>query len=132
MCCVHDRAFTTENPNFRSENAAVYSTAGDKYRLTLINISGVQGWFEPNSLPRPSKKMGILLVPSNCHCNLEDIDEQGRCTRDWHHKCSDGTERHYKKGEWSNNMLAGWRAARDNFEHEWDAEISLGPGEGMD
>ena len=22
--------FTTENPNFRSENAAVYSTAGDK------------------------------------------------------------------------------------------------------
>ena len=117
--------FTTENPNFRSENAAVYSTAGDKYRLTLINISGVQGWFEPNSLPRPSKKMGILLVPSNCHCKLEDIDEQGRWTRDWHHKCSDGSEKHYTKGEWANNMLAGWRAARDNFEREWDGEVRV-------
>ncbi len=57
--------FRSENPNFRSENAAVYSTAGDKYRLILINTSGVQGWFEPNSLPRPSKKMGILLVPGH-------------------------------------------------------------------
>ena len=43
--------------------------------------------------------------------------------RDWNHKCSDGSEKHYKTGDWAKNMLASWRAARDKFESLWTEEF---------
>ena len=43
------------------------SSAGDKYRVTLINVSGVEHWFDPRQAPTPSKKKSILLVPCARH-----------------------------------------------------------------
>ena len=45
----------------------VATSAGDKYRLTLINISGVEGWFDPSESPKPRKQKSILLVPCSRH-----------------------------------------------------------------
>ena len=104
--------FATENNEFRNSVSGQYTSAGDKYRLTLVNISGVENWFKPGAELRPCKKMLILLVPCSSHCRLEDIDVDGRWVRYWSHKCSDGSEKHYKKGDWAKNMLASWRAAR--------------------
>ena len=34
---------------------ASYSSAGDKYRLTLVNLSSVRGWFNPSEAPASFK-----------------------------------------------------------------------------
>ena len=115
--------FGEDNPEFRDQCSAMYTTAGDKYRLTLINISGVEGWFDPEQTPRPVKKQCILLVPSSTHARLEYIDKEGKWNRDWGYKCSDGSERVFKEGESAKNLLAGWRKARDEYEHEWETEV---------
>ena len=115
--------FCEDNPEFRDQCSAMYTTAGDKYRLTLINISGVEGWFDPEQTPRPVKKQCILLVPSSTHARLEYIDKEGKWNRDWGYKCSDGSERVFKEGESAKNLLAGWRKARDEYEHEWETEV---------
>ena len=39
--------FGEDNPEFRDQCSEMYTTAGDKYRLTLINISDAKGWFDP-------------------------------------------------------------------------------------
>ena len=115
----------TNNKSFRDEQVAQYTTAGDKYRLTLVNISGVEGWFNPRVQPRPLKKRGILLVPCSSHCRLEDIGKDGTWLRDWSHKCSDGTEKHYVQGTKVGNLMQGWRNARDNYEGSpsWASEF---------
>ena len=62
-----------KNKCYRDEQVAQHTTAGDKYRLTLVNISGVEGGFNPRLQPRPRQKRGILIVPCSSHCKLEDI-----------------------------------------------------------
>ena len=43
---------TAENPKFVDKRAAaMYTSAGDKYRLTLINISYVKNWWKPGATP---------------------------------------------------------------------------------
>ena len=63
-----------ERPSSRGEVAAQYCTSGDKYRLTLINASWVENWFDPAEAPRARKGKSILLVPSRWQCKLSDMD----------------------------------------------------------
>ena len=37
----------------------IATSAGDKYRVTLINISAVENWFNPSEPPKPRKKKHI-------------------------------------------------------------------------
>ena len=61
--------FVEENPQFVDKGAAaMYTSAGDKYRLTLINISTVKNWWKPGATPEPGKPKCILLVPAKTHC----------------------------------------------------------------
>ena len=39
--------FDQANPDVLEQVRAKYSSAGDKYRLTLVNISSVEGWLNP-------------------------------------------------------------------------------------
>ena len=107
---------TNDNPTFRGQCSGQYTTAGDKYRLTLVNLSGVEGWFNPSVEPRGIKKKGVLIVPCSTHCRLEDISAEGKWVRDWSHMCSDGTLKHYKQDHNVGSLMCGWRAARDQAE----------------
>ena len=57
------------------------------------------------------------------HCRPEWIDKEGKWTRDWSHKCSDGSTKEYVEGESAKNLLLYWRLARDRGEHSWDEHI---------
>ncbi len=108
-----------QNEDVRGQVESCYSSAGDKYRLTLINISGVEGWFEPNESPRASKKRSILLVPCARHCRVSDMDlETGQWLRDVQYEKSDGEQEHFKQGESVGALLLGWRRALLEFEPE--------------
>ena len=96
---------------------AAYSSAGDKYRLTLINISGVENWFDPSETPRAVKKKSILLVPSAKHIKIRDIDLETRLfKRSVEYKTSTGDEVKYEEGQPVGNLLAGWISGLLEFE----------------
>ena len=100
------------NADIEGQVKSVYSSAGDKYRLTLINISGVENWFNPSESPKSVKKRSILLVPCSKHVRLSDMDlESGEWLRDVEVHNQDGTVSSYKKGESSGQLLRGWRTA---------------------
>ena len=48
-----DSSASREGPKQDKEDkAAAYSSAGDKYRITLIDISGLENWSKPAAAPR--------------------------------------------------------------------------------
>ena len=48
----------------------------------MVNISGVEHWFDPTRDPVAPKKRSIMLVPSAKHCRLSDMDlEKGTWLR---------------------------------------------------
>lgn len=49
-----------------------YHAAGDKHRLTLVNMSYVKNWFMPNAQVEWGKPKCILLVFSSTHVRSED------------------------------------------------------------
>ena len=59
-----------------------YHTGGDKHRLTLVNISKIEGWFDPARKPVPKKEVCILIVFCEYHAKLEDIDDSHRWIKD--------------------------------------------------
>ena len=69
-----------EHPNLKEQADAKYSSGGDKYRLTLVTISGVKNWFKHGVEPEPYKPRQGLLVPCNYHCRLDDISPEGTWT----------------------------------------------------
>ena len=116
------------NPAFKAQCTSSYTSGGDKYRLTLINISAVEQWFDSSSTPLPVKKRLVLLVPCSEHCKLQDIDKEGKWIRDWSTKTTSGEILLYKKGESARNKLLTWRATRDalleeNEDHEFMFEV---------
>ena len=113
-----------ENPHFKDQGASTYTTGGDKYRLTLVNISGVEHWWDSSKAPRPVKKKLVLLVHCSEHCKMQDIDENGDWVRDWSLKLRSGEEKHFKKGESARGKLASWRKA---FEAKKAADPSYDP-----
>ena len=100
-----------EDPGFKDQSTSTYTTGGDKYRLTLVNISGVEHWWDSSRDPSPVKRKLILLVHASEHCKLSDIDEHGNWVRDWKLKLRSGAEKHFKKGESAKGKLVGWRKA---------------------
>ena len=55
--------FFGDYENRQEQVQAAYSSAGDKYRLTLINFSSVRKWLKPTDVPTSYKGKSILLVP---------------------------------------------------------------------
>ena len=87
---------------------ASFSSAGDKYRLTLINISGVEGWCDPAETLRVVKKKSILLVPSSKHIRIRDIDLLTRkFKRDVKYTTSAGETIEFKEGDPIGQNLSG-------------------------
>ena len=113
-----------DHREYKGQVDAAYSSAGDKYRITLVNISGVEGWFEASEAPRASKKRSILLVPCGKHCRVSDMDlERGEWLRDVQYERTDGEMQIFKAGEKVGNLLAGWRVALLKFTEQERAEI---------
>jgi hypothetical protein len=100
--------FGQEHPESRPQVQATYSTAGDKYRLTLINVSGVEKWFDPSTSPIPIKRKCVLLVFCQVHAKLQDISEDGKWLRDVSYPKSDGTIASFKTGEPVGHILSSW------------------------
>ena len=92
--------FFEKHKDKQGQIEAVYLTAGNKYRVTLVDISGVENWLQPSVAPRAEKLRSILLVPCGKHCKLSDMDlGTGQWIRDVKYDRSDGTTEHFKKGE---------------------------------
>ena len=105
-----------DHPDSKAQVDQMYSSAGDKYRLTLINISAVEGWFDPSKTPTSAKKRSVLLVPCARHCKVSDMDlEAGTWARDVTYQRSDGETEHFKAGEPLGALLKGWRSALLEF-----------------
>ena len=98
--------FFEDHSNQVEQVEASYSSAGDKYRITLINISAVEGWFDPSRDPKSVKGKSILLVPSKWHCRVSDMDiENGVWLRDVEYPTSEGEIRKFEKGTSTRGLL---------------------------
>ena len=110
------QAFMDETRGPSAQVKAMYSTSGDKYRVTLLNISGVEDWFDPEKAPRSTKRRSILIVPCAKHCRVSDMDlETKTWRRDVQYRKSDGSEEHFKQGDPVGQMLRGWTSALDQM-----------------
>ena len=116
--------FCEAHADMKSQTDAVYSSAGDKYRLTLINMSAVENWFHPTESPTPVKKRTVLLVPSTVHCRLSDMDlEKATWLRNVTYECNDETTRSFKKGDPLDRLLIHWRNALLQLEPHERVEV---------
>ena len=87
--------------------------------MTLINISAVEGWFDPSRQPKSAKKRSVLLVPCARHCKISDMNlEQGTWLRDVTYERSDGETEHFRAGEPVGALMKGWRNALLEFSKE--------------
>ena len=94
-----------------------YSAAGDKYRLSLINISAVKNWFNPDKAPRAAKKKSVLLIPCKKHIKIRDIGLKTRTFKyDIEYQTQGGETFNFEKGKPVGQLLSGWLSALDQFE----------------
>ena len=111
--------FYGEYENRQEQVKAAYSSAGDKYRITLINFSSVRNWFKPSEAPTSYKGKSILLVPCKWHCRVSDIDlETLTWNKDVEYTTSQNEVRQFKKGEKVGTLLRGWTSALLKMEPE--------------
>ena len=74
-----------------NENIAqFYASGGDKHRLTLINISQVRHWWDPELDPVPGKDIVVLLVFCEHYIKLEDIDDDHKFNKEVSYETSSG------------------------------------------
>ena len=112
-------AFHTQHEENQPMVEAAYSSAGDKYRLSLINISAVENWFKPSEAPESKKKKAILLVPSSKHIKIRDIDLEKRVFKhDVSYENNFGEKIEYKEGDSIGNLMSGWIEGLLRFEPE--------------
>ena len=104
-----------DNAKGKGQVDAIYSTAGDKYRLTLVNISAVRNWFKVSEMPVCKKPKAILLVPAARHCRLSDITG-GRWNKTVRYTSADGEEHVFTEGESCKGLLSGYQCILDSFE----------------
>ena len=71
---IREEYETEQSGDFHPMIDQIASSAGDKYRVALINVSGVEHWLDPSQAPKPSKKNSILLVPCSRHIKIRDIN----------------------------------------------------------
>ena len=111
--------FVGKYENNQEQVQAAYSSAGDKYRLTLINFSSVKNWFKPSEDPTSFKGKSILLVPCKWHCRVSDIDlETQTWNKDVEYTTSQNEVRQFKKGEKVGMLMRGWTSALLRMEPE--------------
>ena len=108
----------------RPKTYTFFSQAGDKHRLTLVNISAVEHWGDVEEVPKGHKKVMVLVVFAAETCRAEDIDENGCWNKDVTYETDEGTVRH-KKGESAGNLLKAWRDARDSLAADLGLDTSL-------
>ena len=123
----HMRKFTEDpaNENIKTQADAEYTTAGDKYRVTLVTISVVKNWWDPSKQVEPEKPKQVLIVPAAVHTRLKDMGRD-----EWKNEVrferSDGTEFHAKPGDKIGKVMFAYRGARDNYEDtEWTDELEV-------
>ena len=105
----------TENQNTKSQVDAVYSSAGDKFRVTQVTISAVKHWFDVDRVPVCHKPRQVLIAPCKEHCRLSDQTADGTWAQSVSYENADGTMTFLKKGTSCVGHLDGYRAARDNY-----------------
>ena len=66
-----------ENQNTKSQVDAVYSSAGEKIRVTQVTISAVKHWFDVDRVPECHKPRQVLIAPCKKHCRLSDQTADG-------------------------------------------------------
>ena len=66
--------FAQENPHLTLQVNQQWSQGGDKYRLTVITFQVIRHWLRPGTKPVGQALKPILLVPSQVHCQLANID----------------------------------------------------------
>eukprot|EP00959_Pyramimonas_sp_CCMP1952_P075827 1585066-Pyramimonas_sp.AAC.1 len=80
--------------------------------FTLINISAVEGWFDPSRGPKSAKRRSVPLVPCARHCRVSDMNlEKGTWRRDVTYELGDGETERFRAGEPVGALLRGWRKA---------------------
>ena len=109
------RVFLDENKNTKDQKDAVYSSAGNKYRLTQVTISAVKHWFDVDRVPECHKPRQVLIAPCKKHCRLSDQNRDGTWARNVTYQNADGTWTTLDKGKSCEGHLDGYRAARDKF-----------------
>ena len=83
----------------------------------MINLSFVEGRFDPSKDSTSRKTKSILPVPSKWHCRVSDMDlETSTWARDVEYKTSQDETRHFQKGKSTEGLLRGWCAAIQQFE----------------
>ena len=78
-----------------------YQAGGDKHRLTLVNISAVHHWFQPELKPVCDKSFHVLVVFCEHEIHLEWIDDEHRFNRDVKVCLPDGNDRMFNKGDFT-------------------------------
>jgi len=113
MWCVQN----VTNPDDRDMIDQWYHAGGDKHRITLVNISQVEGWWNLDIPVTWGKKVEILLVFSSEHVRAEDINDDHRFNKTVTVETSEGPVTH-QKGEFTRLLwpYIEWRKQGDNAE----------------
>ena len=122
------KKWASSNLDHKGQVDAQYSSAGDKYRLTLVNISHVKNWFRPGARPQPGKPKLYLIVSSAKHCRLKDMSRTK--PRVWLNRVeytkADGEKVIFEKGAPTNGLLESWAEVRDTYaDDSWQKHFEI-------
>ena len=94
-----------------------YHSGGDKHRLTVVNMSQSDNWFDPTRPVEWGKDVLVLIVFCTEHVRAEDIDDDHKFNKDVTVETTDGPIEH-KKGEFTRLLYPyiQWRKTGDNAE----------------
>ena len=66
------------NPDGTRDTRELVACGGDKHRYTLVTFQAVHHWLDPEQQPEGCMPEPVLIVYSDRHARLEDIDQQGQ------------------------------------------------------
>ena len=90
----------------RSQARQYTRNTGSKYRLTLVNVAYIRGWFDPERDVGCCKDYHMLIVKAALPCRLDDIDDEHRWVRDVTLNTSEGKV-HFRRGQ-TTKLLYRW------------------------
>ena len=102
--------------NSRDMIRQFYHSGGDKHRLTLINVSGIKNWFNPELDPECRKDVCVLLVFCEQHICSEWIDDDHKFKFDVEVPTPTGKVLH-KQGE-TTKLLYSFIEHRKSYEDQ--------------
>ena len=113
------------NKNILRQTEGLFTTAGDKSRMTHVTISAVKHLWDPSKEVVCEKPKQVLIVSARQHAQLKDmgVDEWLREVR---YEKTDGTEFHVDKGAKIGQLMSAYRGARDNYaDNGWTDEVVI-------